>query len=397
MNACPVECISMHENDIGEIHPNIDIDKCIECNQCVQSCPNNFKITLRTPEKVLANWIENKEKRKKCASGGIATIMSEYAIREKKGIVYGTCYDDNLNPVCTKATKIEEIEKFKGSKYVQSFVGDTYKDVKNDLVDGKFVLFIGTPCQISGLLSFLKNKAIDNLITCDLICHGVIPMQFFKEEINYLKNKKNIKNITDCRFRGNDRRNFRFSLNFRLSLWDNKKLKYVKYAYSQYYFHSFMKGVSLRESCYHCKYAQPKRVADITIGDFLGLGKKTPFKYPTRNVSLTLLNTKKGLEFWSRVETMTSSLKCIQREYEEALQGSSSLNAPTRYHKYTHKFRGLYKKDGNWVKTIRVVLKKDVRKSRLTFYFTYSVLVIKKIIPLIYKNISVYKENNQYN
>lgn len=116
--------------------------------------------------------------------------MSEFVIRKKKGVVFGSRYDEQFTPIITYTERLEELEYFKGSRYVQSIVGnDTLLKAKDFLNFGRFVLFIGTPCQIAGLKSFLR-KDYDNLITVDLICHGVCPTKYFEEEVAYICKKK---------------------------------------------------------------------------------------------------------------------------------------------------------------------------------------------------------------
>lgn len=218
-NICPKHCITMGEDDYGELHPYVNESECISCTLCVKTCPSNNPPEYKYPSKCHAAWITDKEKRCVCASGGLGTILSEYVIRFKNGVVFGTAYDDNLIPVTTYTETLEGIEKFKGSKYVQGIVGDTtLKEMKGFLDKGRFVLYIGTPCQIAGAKKFLK-KDYNNLITVDLICHGVTPTSYFKEEIDYLVKQNNIKGLVDVRFRGND------SNNYCLSLWDKIKGK----------------------------------------------------------------------------------------------------------------------------------------------------------------------------
>ena len=132
INACPCHCITMQNDSIGILHPTIDYKKCIHCNLCIKSCPNNCEFEFKSPIKCYATWTKNKEKRKKCASGGIATVFSEYIIKQKKGVVYGTRYTKDLIPITTRSETLEDLEYFKGSKYTQSLVGECFKDIKKD-------------------------------------------------------------------------------------------------------------------------------------------------------------------------------------------------------------------------------------------------------------------------
>ena len=219
VNICPKHCITMQKDQWGESHPVVDESLCIECGLCKKVCPNNSCVQFDYPSHCYASWITDTEKRKICASGGMATIMSEYIIKFKKGVVFGTKYDHDMEPITTYAETVEELEYFKGSKYVQSTIGpDTFRKVKEFLKKGRYVLYVGTPCQIAGLKGYLQ-KDYDKLITVDLICHGVCPSDYLKSELEHLcqKHRINKKDIVDVRFRGND------DNNYRLSIWDRLK------------------------------------------------------------------------------------------------------------------------------------------------------------------------------
>lgn len=289
VNACKRRCISMREDELGALHPIVDENKCIQCGLCSKVCPNNLELAFHYPKTCYASWIKDSEKRKICASGGIGTILSEYVLGIG-GVVFGSRYNDSLVPIMTYMESVLDLDYFKGSRYVQSIVGnETFQKVKAFLNDGRMVLFVGTPCQVAGLMGFLR-KEYENLITVDLICHGVSPTKYLMEEIGWLSQKYHTKGIKDIRFRGND------GNNFRLTLWnkDSRKLfpgtnyreKILRLSESQqYYITGFLKGITMRENCYTCNYARPERISDITIGDFIGLGREVPFSYPTNNVS----------------------------------------------------------------------------------------------------------------
>lgn len=380
VNACHFECISMQEDKYGELHPVVDETRCTHCNLCMKSCPNNVDLDFNSPLSCYASWITDTQKRKICASGGIGTVLSEFAIKQKGGVVFGSRYDEQFTPIITYTEALEELEYFKGSRYVQSVVGnDTLIEVRDFLKSGRFVLFIGTPCQIAGLKSFLR-KDYDNLVTVDLICHGVCPTEYFKEEVAYICGRKKIKKLTDVRFRGNDRKNYC------LSFWTGKsRCVYNKPAYTQYYFAGFLLGVSLRENCYQCRYARPERISDVTIGDFIGLGKEIPFNYSKRNVSSVTLNTSKGEAFYQEVSRHTDILMNVQREYAERLKYKPSLIEPFHKHKLNPVFREQVLQIG-YLKAIRQTLKTFVWKHKIKNtinYWRYLYRVPKKIIKPI--------------
>lgn len=375
VNVCPKECITMQCDEYGELHPVVDKAKCIECNLCVKSCPNNYELEFRLPKHCYASWITDTKKRKLCASGGVGTMMSEYVINHENGVVYGTRYDDELNPVTTSAETAAELEAFKGSKYVHSSVGQSYKEIKSHLKGRRMVLYIATPCQIAGLYSYLKRD-YDNLITVDLICHGVNPSSYLKDEIDYLKKRKNFKNVTNCRFRTNDRNDFS------LTLWDKEKLLYKSRAYHQPYFCGFTMGVTMRENCYTCNYARPERVSDITIGDFIGLGKLESFNYNVKNTSSVFLNTDKAVYFYSKILKAESGYISIERKLEERLIYKPSLIHPFERHELASVFRENYIEYG-FVKASRMTLRKILIINKIKNILTIPQRAIRKIYRMI--------------
>ena len=386
-NACSQNCISMMPDDYGVIHPVIDESKCINCGFCKKACPNNVYLDFKSPIQCFASWVSIIEKRLTCASGGIGTAMAEYVI-SIGGVVFGSCYDENLTPVISHTDYADGIEKFKGSKYVHSLVGNkNLREVREFLKTGRLVLFIGTPCQVAGLRAFLR-KDYDNLITVDLICHGVCPNSYLKDEIAYLTEKYEITDVADIRFRGND------GNNFRLTLWnknrrklfprDNFREKLFRLSEAQqFYIRGFLLGVTMRENCYSCKYARPERVSDITIGDFIGLGKKTPFPYPEiRNISSVLLNTTKGQSFYEKVSATNSTLVNVEREYSERLEYRPSLLEAYKRHPLNSKFKHLYLKYG-FHKAIRKTLGAYMCQKQMYLYCT----IVKRVLKRVYSPI----------
>lgn len=371
VNACARGCISMKEDELGCVHPVVDEEKCVHCNLCSISCPNNVQMNFSYPIKCYASWIKDKDKRKICASGGIGTIMSEYVINQG-GVVFGSRYDENLTPIMTYTESLEELERFKGSRYVQSLVGEnTYKQAKDFLRAGRMVMFVGTPCQIAGLKTFLR-KEYENLITVDLICHGVCPTSYLKNEILYLSEKYKLTDISDIRFRGNDGNNFREKL---LRLDEDQ----------QYYIKGFLLGVSMRENCYSCNYARPERISDITIGDFIGLGKDKPFNYPKANVSSVTINSSRGNSFYEEVSKSMDSLVNIERDYQERLQYKPSLVHPFERHPLNAKFVELYRQHGYLFaihETLGATLRNNLIKTYL-HYWTYSYRIPRKLIKIM--------------
>ena len=380
LNVCPVSAIRMEEDRLGSPHPVVDSAKCIDCKACEKICPVNTAPVFRKPLACYAAYVGKRTDpdRRLCASGGVATAFSRYVIREKRGVVYGTRWDESFNPVVCRVECEEELECLKGSKYVQSEVGLSFRTVRDDLKNGRTVLFVGTPCQVAGLQNYLK-KPFGNLITVDLICHGVSPASYLRDELEYLKAKRSFAGITDIRYRGNDRQNFR------LSVWRDNKLLYSREAYSQPYFSGFLKAVSLRENCYRCAYAQPARISDLTVGDFIGLGKDRPFPegWAVRgNTSVVIVNTEKAKAFYGQVQSFMPGFVSVEREYAEAVKYGPSLRAPFPHHPLTERFRCLYVQEG-WAKAIRAVLWKSILWNRVRIPLSYSWRIPKKLYRIV--------------
>ena len=357
-NVCPKHSIEMKENSFGELHPQIDVSTCVQCELCVKTCPVNNELRFSYPLKCYAAWNSDEEKRQKSATGGLGYLLARNVIEYENGIVFSTRYNPDLLPITTHTDNIVDLRAFVGSKYVQSYIDpDTFRIIKQSLLEGKNVVYIAMPCQVAGLLSFLHKK-YSNLLTVDIICHGVCPTSYFIDEINYLKRKKNITEVSDVRFRGND------GYNYVLSLWNNNQLLYSQNCNENSYFYGFLNGITLRNNCFSCRYARPERVSDITIGDFIGLGNNVPFPYSVNNVSSVFVNTPKGLEYYESVLAHYPSLKNVTRSYEERLVYAPSLREPSKRHPLNLIFRDKVQTMG-YVNAIQSLIKYKLLYNKL--------------------------------
>lgn len=168
---CPKQCISMREDDEGFLYPYVDKILCIDCGLCEKTCPVINSKEERKPLNVFAAKKPNDEVRMQSSSGGIFTLLAENVIDEG-GVVFGAGFNERWEVVHSFAEKKEDLAKFRGSKYVQSKVGNSYKQAEAFLKQGRKVLYSGTPCQIAGLKQYLR-KDYANLLAVDFICHGV--------------------------------------------------------------------------------------------------------------------------------------------------------------------------------------------------------------------------------
>lgn len=331
-NSCPQNSIEMKMDDFGFYFPVIDEKKCIDCNLCKKVCPNVISQSLKYPMKALAAISKNEYDYQTATSGGIATTLAKKVLSED-GVVYGAIMGENLEVYHQRITSIDELEKLKGSKYVQSLIKDTFFLVQKDLFQGNQVLFIGTPCQCSGLRSFL-HKDYQQLYICDIVCHGVPSIKMLKEHVQHVVGKKEVNKIV-----------FRDKQGFYLTIYDHENCEYRERSFSDLFYLGFLKGLFYRESCYICKYATEKRIGDLTLGDFWGFNyKKGPFPAATNyGLSLILVNTEQGKSLISECEDY---LIFMQRDIEEAIAGNRQLNTPSFKNKKHDKFMRLYQKYG---------------------------------------------------
>ena len=286
-NVCPQHCIIMEEDATGFYYPKVDKQKCIECKLCIKKCPVlNNKPNIVGEEKIYAAYSKDAKNRENSSSGG---CFGEFAklILNKKGIVFGAAFDNDFNLRHIYITKQSELKKIQGSKYVQSYIGNSYQEVKRFLDDGKLVLFSGTPCQIAGLKSFL-GKEYEKLYTISVVCHGVPSKKKKKKYLdNYKENK--LKNIY---FR--DKKDGWDNFNVKIEL-KNEQNFYIP-AKKDIYMKAFLSNISLRESCYKCQFRDKCDMADITIGDFWGVNKIRPDLNDNKGISIIIARTRKGIK-----------------------------------------------------------------------------------------------------
>lgn len=357
-NACPKKCI-IQENDNNAIYPVINEEMCIDCKKCVSVCPQKNKIKTNKPIKAYAAWSLNPEIRETSSSGGIATQLYENCL--KNGwLVVGTKFDENFKLNYTLTDSLEDVKKFKGSKYVQSNVNDIYIEIKEKLDKNINVLFIGLPCHVAGLKGYL-NKEYNNLVTIDLICHGVSPNSYLQEHIKHIEGVTN-KRADEITFREENKKQLRVYSK-------DEKIYEEKSCFDPYY-RGFLTGTYNRESCYNCSFANIYRVSDITLGDFWGLGTEIPFNHSTeKGVSLVLINSNKGEEVINKAK---EQLFLEQRTIEEATKYNNQLSVPSTKSKQYDYFAKL-KKKYNFEKTAKKVFNKDIIILKIKF-------AIKKII-----------------
>ena len=197
-SVCPVSAIKMEFDEEGFKYPVIDTEKCIDCGLCKKVCPNLEKAKNKIIE-VHGVKHKNIEERKTSRSGGVFVAISDY-ILEHGGVVYGVKQNEDISVCHARATTKEERNLFKGSKYVQSNMDGIIKNIKEDLQNGKMVLYSGTACQVAGVRAAIPEKLQEKLYCCDLICHGVPSVKVFEKVLQYVEDSEN-KRIKEFIFR----------------------------------------------------------------------------------------------------------------------------------------------------------------------------------------------------
>ncbi len=330
-NICPKNAISMLEDEQGFVYPEINRDLCIQCGACMKVC--NFKKTdamdSKFEQKVFAFASNDAQILKKSASGGAFAEIANIILAREDGVVYGAVEESRDKKWKVHHKRIDNISDLvllQGSKYVQSEIGTVYSEVKRDLLDGKNVLFSGTPCQIDGLNGFLGKK-YDNLLTVDIICHGVPSQRLFIDFLNYQEKKKNI-HIDKFIFRDKSKGQGMIS---RMDIINSDR-SIVKKGELYSYFYLFLKQHIYRENCYHCPYAKKDRVSDLTLGDFWGFATLYPsvkkeYLSDEKGISCILANTEKGLCF---VLEKLTDCTIMESDFDKASEYNGQLIAPSK-------------------------------------------------------------------
>ncbi len=343
--ACPKGAISLGYDALGHGYPVIGQAECVHCGKCTKVCPEITELSKQSPGDCYALWSLDPQTRKTSASGGAAAEFYAYAL-EQGYMICGAEYTRNGTVIHTLSRESESIKKYQQSKYVYSDIFPVYRPIKQALDQGEKVLCISLPCKIAGLLGYL-GKPYENLITVDIVCHGTPSEQCLRAHLEAVTGEK-----------GELSFHFREDNQFLLNVKKGEKRLYRKVGRQDMYLAAFLEGLNYRKSCYHCRYAEQKRIGDITICDFWGLGQEIPFDHPyTGAISAALLNTEKGKHFFSECR---HRFFAEQRPVAEAIKGNAQLNTPTPIHPQKEEFEKLQQIFG-FEKAVRICLKPQIK------------------------------------
>lgn len=334
-SVCPHDAITMQPDVMGFLYPTVDAEKCIDCGLCEKVCAFNDNydksLNLPLPEAYAARHKDMQEV--ETSRSGAAFIAISDWVLEHDGVVYGAGYADYFRVVHKRATTEDERDEFKGSKYVQSDLGHVFKQVKQDLKDGKIVLFSGTPCQTSGLNSYIGRRLRENLYLVDIVCHGVPAPYLWRDYLAYLEKKQGDR-ICWVNFR--DKQEFGWTAH-------HETFKFVGSADKVIFKYEFYQSIMFRKSCGKCHFANIHRPSDITLADFWGWEKFNPeLNKDDKGLSLILVNTEKG-------KRLLDAVKCDLDTYrvdDINLCLQPNLRHPSILHPKRNDFERDYAKHG---------------------------------------------------
>ena len=293
---CPQNCITMVQDDEGFRRPKVDAARCAECGLCTRTCP-----VLSAPDTnpmPLAFAAQNREDavRELSTSGGVFTLLARHTL-EQGGVVFGAAYDADFKVEHRMVETPEMLTALRGAKYAQSDLGDTFRQVKEQLSCGRKVLFSGTPCQVAGLRSFL-GKEEPNLLLVDLVCHGA-PSPAVWERYLACQSEQ----ICD------GHRPATVNLRCKDSGWSTYSVD-IRWPYGRNYLASnredpyiraFVGDLCLRPSCHRCSAKGLTRVSDFTLGDYWGVWDQVPSMSDNRGTSIVLVHSEKAKALWQEL------------------------------------------------------------------------------------------------
>lgn len=331
VEVCPVDAISMEENEQGFLYPKVDEHACLDCGLCVKHCSFNtdsYDDKDSHKQKYYAIKHKDSQIRKASRSGGIFTAISDI-ILEKGGSVYGCQLIDSRVAQHIRATTKEERNAMRGSKYIQSDMRGIFSEVKADLEKGMWVLFSGTPCQVNAVRDFCKGSDCNKLVLIDVVCHGVPSPKVWGDYIDHIC-KKQKKVLVSADFR--DKEKFGWA-DHRETFYFSDGTDYSDSIFKSLFYDHFI----LREACFDCPYKTLNRAGDLTIADCWGIAKHYPQFDDNKGVSLVLVNTEQGENLLSKVVEIDSMPVDIEKLLQPALERNWDI--PKEYYQFWQHYR----------------------------------------------------------
>lgn len=372
LSSCPTHSIQMDKDEEGFFRPYINEETCIGCSKCIKVCPvlkvnDDNQLDGKLP-RTYAAVHSQADILEKSSSGGAFTAIAEEIINDG-GFVCGAIYDQDFNIIHSITDKLEGLAPMRGSKYAPGSAYPIFSEIREILKTGRKVLFTGLPCQVVGLKAYLgKQATADNLITCDIICHGIVSHTLYKGFLSSL-NKKD-KSI--------------ISINFRQKVTDGTVLRviYSDNTYldtpfeKNYYYHILLSNNCLRKSCYNCIAKKGFKQSDITIGDFWGIKNFLPELDEKKGISVIFAHTTKADEIISRI---SRRMHLINTPFSAAVYENSSYWISPVHYPSREKFIQHLNKYG-YKQTVNFYYRRNFFVKILVFIIKYLISTYRNII-----------------
>ena len=277
---CPVSCIAMREDEDGFLYPQVDADACVDCHLCEQVCPCLNEGVTSDAVHAFAAVNPDVDERMASSSGGVFSVLARDVIA-RGGVVFGARFDDDWNVVHDCADTLEGLAQFRGSKYVQSLIGDSYSKAQSLLKQGKPILFTGTPCQIHGLKRFL-GKDYENLIAVEVACHGVPSPKVWR---SYLRRASRGCRPAHVSFRDKSTgwKGYSVLIGDRRRHHDDDN-----------YMIAYLNNYNMCPSCVDCPSKEWRSGADIMLADLWGADKILQQHDDDKGISALIVRTERG-------------------------------------------------------------------------------------------------------
>lgn len=305
-SSCPVNAITMDPDSEGFLYPSLDSQVCIECGKCTKACPSLNPRLEKSAKPLCFAAYGDDSVREVSSSGGLFTLIAR-KILANEGRVCGAAFDETFTLRQAWAETEEELEPLRMSKYLQSYTGESYIESKNALENGKEVLYVGCPCQVAGLNSFL-GKDYENLFTIDLLCHGGPSQMVFEKYLDEVHKGKGIQYVG---FRDKDY--FGWSTEMTIRYTDGGI--YRQKRDRDLFYRAFLPCFSVRPHCQVCNYSRLPRQGDITLGDFWGVSKLDKRFADGKGTSIVTANSTRGLRMIETLWDELNLLETVPREH----------------------------------------------------------------------------------
>lgn len=332
-NACPKQCIRMEEDAEGFRYPSVNIDACINCGLCEKVCPVQNVGAVNESFVQKAFVVQNKDRQvlRESTSGGAFSAIAKWILAQG-GVVFGVHLNDTFVAEHCFVEKYEDLAQFRNSKYVQSYVGDAYKQVKAFLGQGRKVLFSGTGCQLEGLFNYLR-KPYDNLYAVDVICRATPSPLVLRKYLEMQKSRG--LEINGVKFR-DKYHGYKYSS---VSLSTKNDKDYHEGIDTDVYLRAFFSGMSIRPSCTECKFRRIHRRTDMTIWDCFTVDEFSKELDNDKGATRIITHSNRAEKILSDLQ---SELKIVEVDFDKAIAGVHELvDGPKMHPRRTEFFADL--------------------------------------------------------